>query len=155
MLTEEKIRALFELTNLSITNLTSQENPYWQDTFTAGPQWIVEGPYGKLRLHWRKRVLEINWSETILRFPQADQFGRDDIQTDKVFTYDDVTQSDVMVHAYSYGKAVDYLWRFKMAMGRAVYVADYLKRKAAGELTEEEAITDLHQRTHYGDLKNA
>lgn len=51
-----------------------------------------------IRLGWRKRVLEIDWSDTPVR-------GE--------VTSDEVTKADMMVHAWSYEKAIGYLgaWR--------------------------------------------
>lgn len=152
MLTLQKLQALFELADIEILGLASERNPYNQDN-SAGDKWLVNTLYGVISIHWRKRVLEIDWSGTILRFPQQDQFGRDDIENDKAFTYDDVTQSATYVHAWGYGKAVAYLIHLKQRILRAEYVADYFKRREAGLFSADETETDLHYRTNYGDLR--
>jgi hypothetical protein len=49
---------------------------------------------GHILIGWRKRVIEIDWSATKVR---------------RVITEDSVTKSEIMVHAYGYEKAAEYL----------------------------------------------
>jgi hypothetical protein len=56
--------------------------------------WLVKVDQGYIKIGWRKRVINIDWSETPLR---------------KIITPDDVTKSGDMVHAWSIAKAIEYL----------------------------------------------
>lgn len=154
MLTLQKIQALFALADIDILGLNCVPNPY-NHSGRSGDKWLVNTKHGVISIHWRRRVLEIDWSGTALRYPQQDQFGREDIQDDKAFTHDDVTQSDTYVHAWGYGKAVSYLIHLKQRILRAEYVANYFKRRDAGFLTADELETDQYYRTHYGDLRES
>lgn len=153
MLTLQKLQALFALADMDILGLSSEPNPY-NSHGTSGERWLVKTQYGIISIHWRKRVLEIDWSGTTLRYPQRDQFGRDDIQDDKQFTYDNVTQDATSVHAWGYGKAVSYLIHLKQRILRAEYVEDYFKRRDAGLFSADELETDQYYRTNYGDLRD-
>lgn len=69
-------------------------NPYWRDNETMGPRWMFKTRRGLIMLHWRKNVLEIDWSDTDVRIE---------------VTRDDVTKSETMVHAWSLQKADEYI----------------------------------------------
>ena len=62
--------------------------------FKPDPWWLVRTSRGLIKIGWRKRVINIDWSDTNLRV---------------IVTPDDVTKSVVMVHAWSEEKAVEYL----------------------------------------------
>lgn len=137
---EAEIRALFLLSYLDIKGcINTAPNPYWMDRRPdAGPQWIVPTKAGDVKVHRRKRVIEINWEETILSFPLKDQYGRSDIHSDLQLTPDDVTKGATMVHADSNAKCVEYLSLLRAAFERAIYINDFALRKANNALSEEE-----------------
>ncbi len=56
--------------------------------------WLVKTPYGLIALLLRKRVIEIDWSDTTCKV---------------IVTADDVTKADHYVHAYSLVKVAEYL----------------------------------------------
>lgn len=58
------------------------------------PWWLVETNLGMIKIGWRKRVINIDWSATAIR---------------KVVTDEDVTKDETMVHAWSTLKAIEYL----------------------------------------------
>ena len=99
-MSEEKVKALFLLAGISIIHIDKLPNQYWPDTDeydvlkAKSPWWKVWTDHGPFVVGWRKRVISIDWSGTGLV---------------KIVTPDDVTKNGFMVHAYSYGKAVEYL----------------------------------------------
>lgn len=62
------------------------------------PWFIVTTPIGHFTIGWRKRVIQIDWSETLCL--KTAEF---------LFPLDDVTKSDRMIHAWSYEKAAEYI----------------------------------------------
>ncbi len=95
---EQQVRALFLLAGLEVLRLHELANDYWPESYVelrkASPWWLVETPFGLIKIGWRKRVISIDWTSTPLR---------------KIITPDDVTKSDETVHAWSYAKALEYL----------------------------------------------
>lgn len=140
MLSWDKLHAILLLSGATLPprSIRQEPNPYDQGQNTAGPKWVVELDIGTIIIHWRKRVLEIDWAGTCVRFPMRDQFGRADIKTDDQLTFDDVTQTETMVHAWGYPKAIQYLQRLIAAEKRMQYLLDFERRKEQGLLDAEE-----------------
>ena len=55
---------------------------------------LVTTKIGVIKIGWRKRVIEIDWSETDIR---------------RIISDDDVTKDQTMIHAWGYEKAAEYL----------------------------------------------
>ena len=95
---EEKVKALFLLAGIEVLKLWKLENKYWPsayvDMIMANPWWLVRTPFGLVEIGDRKRVTNIDWSDTDIRV---------------VVTEDDVTKNETMVHAYSDEKIIEYL----------------------------------------------
>lgn len=104
---EEKVRALFLLAGIDILKVWKLENKYWPsayvDMIMANPWWLVRTPFGLVEIGDRKRVTNINWSDTDIRV---------------IVTEDDVTKDETMVHAYSDEKIIEYLKNLKKATER-------------------------------------
>jgi hypothetical protein len=104
---EAQMRALFLLAGIEISSVFELPNGYWPDTPNyaelrrESPWWLVRTAAGLVKIGWRKRVINIEWDDTCVR---------------QIVTPDDVTKEDTMVHAYSYGKAVEYLTTFRRSM---------------------------------------
>ncbi len=110
MLSEMTIKSLFHLAGFKVLKIWRLENQYWPHYETydeirkKSPWWLVRVgfPYspgdveviGLIEIGWRKRVINIDWSETAVRASVTD---------------DDVTKSETMVHAWSDTKALEYL----------------------------------------------
>jgi hypothetical protein len=100
LLTEETVRAWFvsagfkkpEKMHCLINGYDPDREDHW---------WLVKIHQGYIEIGWRKRVINIDWSETPLR---------------KVITADDVTKEDTMVHAWSVAKAVEYLTEVRRSL---------------------------------------
>lgn len=97
-MTEEKVKALFLLADIKVLKLWKLENKYWPKAYTdmimANPWWLVKTPIGLIEIGNRKRVVNIDWSDTNIR---------------KIITEDDVTKDVTMVHAWTDEKIIEYL----------------------------------------------
>jgi hypothetical protein len=104
---EAQMRAIFLLAGIDISSVFELPNGYWPDVPNyaelrrESPWWLVRTEAGMVKIGWRKRVISIDWSDTCVR---------------QVVTLDDVTKDEALVHAYSYGKAVEYLTTFRRSM---------------------------------------
>lgn len=101
---EDMFKALLLLAGIPVSKMHKlankywPENPYYADIAARHPWWLVMTPYGAIVMGWRKRVISINWEDTAVR---------------AVLTDDDVTKSDTMVHAWSYGAALEYMTKLR------------------------------------------
>jgi hypothetical protein len=99
---EEKMLALFSLANIKIHSVWRLPNYYFENCedevgkhiAKTSPHWLVKTDKGLIRLGWRKRVLEIDWTDT---------------KIEKIVTEDEVTKNEHLVHAYTIPDAVKYL----------------------------------------------
>jgi hypothetical protein len=104
---EAQMRAIFLLAGIEISSVFKLPNDYWPDVpdyaelRRESPWWLVRTLSGLVKIGWRKRVIGIDWSDTVVRLE---------------VTPDDVTKDGSMVHAYSYAKAVEYMTTFRRAM---------------------------------------
>lgn len=73
---------------------------------SCGPWFAVHTLYGIIKIGWRKRVINIDWSGTGASFPD-------------LFQDEDVTHEPNLVHAWGYEKAGVYLARLKQALDGA------------------------------------
>jgi hypothetical protein len=99
--THDDVVSLVTLSGFQVLRTWKLQNGYWgnlPESNEHSPWWLVKTESGLIQVGWRKRVLEIDWSDTGIRF---------------VVTEDDVTKSDSMVHAWSIAKAVEYLTALK------------------------------------------
>lgn len=117
MFNEEKMRALFTLAGIKVLSCWQLPNGYWPECIpsdwedqnqvgdflryakirASSPWWLVKTKVGLIKIGWRKRVLNIDWSDTLIR---------------AIVTDDNVTKSHVGVHAWSEEKAIEYLKAF-------------------------------------------
>jgi hypothetical protein len=99
-MTREEVRALFTLAGIGvrseyrIVNEYYGDHPDYADISRAHPWWLVKTDCGLIKIGWRKRVINIDWSDTPVRVE---------------VTADDVTKTDTMVHAWTIADAVRYL----------------------------------------------
>ena len=100
-MTKEQMLAIFLLAGLDVVSCEKLANGYCGDSCCGDkPWWLVETKHGWIKIGWRKRVIAIEWTRTPMKF---------------VVTPDDVTKSETDVHAWGWGKAVQYLgdWRYE------------------------------------------
>ena len=113
---EDQARALFTVAGITALKVWQLPNGYWPVAMPddwndqrqvsdfvryaqlreSSPWWLVRTTFGLMKIGWRKRVLNIDWSDTDIR---------------AIVTKDDVTKEPTMVHAWSELKAVEYLTR--------------------------------------------
>jgi hypothetical protein len=118
---EEEVRAIFSLSGLKATSFYKITNEYDSRQSVENSWWLVKTKFGLIKIGWRKRVINIDWSDTELRYPLQDAQDRD-IQSDKRLTSETVTQGDTYVHAWGYGKAVIYLTALRGSLERYTYL---------------------------------
>jgi hypothetical protein len=81
------------------------ENQYDSNpAYYTDPWLIVTTAKGPIKIGWRKRVIEINWSESDIK-----QSAKD------LFPSEAVTKVDQSIHAWGKEKAVNYLYELKNA----------------------------------------
>lgn len=101
-MTEAECRALFTLAGFEVLHVKALIDGYSYDPsdhryFETLPRqvwWFVKTQYGWIEIGWRKRVIQIDWSETGISAE---------------VTTDDVTKHNALVHAWSVEKALEYL----------------------------------------------
>ena len=62
------------------------------------PWFVVTTTIGRFKVGWRKRVMHVEWTETLCKRT-----------ADQLFPTEDVTKSDRMIHAWSLEKAKEYV----------------------------------------------
>ncbi|MFA5312744.1 MAG: hypothetical protein WC375_05395, partial [Methanomassiliicoccales archaeon] len=75
VLTEEKVKSLFIIANISVLNIKPlpdgygfrPNDPRYFETLQRQVWWFVKTPYGWVEIGWRKNVISIDWSDTSLR----------------------------------------------------------------------------------------
>ena len=87
---------LFDGSSIFVEEIKNEYNNSW--TYSARPWFIVTTSIGRIKLGWRKRVINIDWSQTILKSTAQDLFA------DEV-----VTKGDKYIHADNLEKAQEYI----------------------------------------------
>jgi len=62
------------------------------------PWFIVTTSKGRIKIGWRKRVIQIDWSDSLIKE-----------ESEMMFPNEDVTKFDKVIHAWGYDKAKEYL----------------------------------------------
>lgn len=91
----KEFRRVYEEAGLSSVDMRPCRNEYGSDSYN-GPWTLTETPAGLIRMGWRKRVIQIDWSLCRLK-SQPD------------FSSEDVTKGAAYIHAWGYDKAVEYI----------------------------------------------
>ena len=100
----EMFTKIFTDAGFSDITLSETKNEYGSED-RRGPWWNVHTPFGTIRVGWRKRVIEIEWS-ALHTAPQLHILPIHSL-------FDDVTdtKTHTLIHAYNYGTATEYLTR--------------------------------------------
>lgn len=107
-MTKEQVAAVFLLAKIPYSQTYRIENAYWRNTPELAkqfPWWLVRTPNGLIKIGWRKHVINIDWSDT---------------GVEAEVTRDEVIKEKYLVHAWSYGKAVEYLTELGRQLARAL-----------------------------------
>lgn len=91
--TKQQMLAVFTLAEIEVLESYNIENEYSGDS----PWLLASTKYGLIKIGWRKRVINIDWSNTKIKY----------------LVEDEVTKDSDMAHAWSYNKAVEYLTGFR------------------------------------------
>lgn len=98
----EEEQALFkeilDRSEMPYTSMRAIPNEYYTDPTFFGPWFIVDTPWGPLRIGYRKRVINIDWSDT-----QINHNGG------VTFKGEGVTIGRTYIHAWGKEKAIEYL----------------------------------------------
>lgn len=95
--TKQTLLGLFETPIFSkeIPNEYYGENSPYSFNF---PWFLVTTSVGPIKIGWRKRVISIDWSQTIV--PKT---------AEELFKEEDTTKDGKLIHAWTYAKAKEYL----------------------------------------------
>lgn len=77
-----------------IPNGYGPKGPY----FKFSPWFVVTTRQGRIKIGWRRRVLEISWDESNVK-----------LSAEELFPDEDVTKSGRLIHAWGYEKALEYV----------------------------------------------
>ena len=109
---KEKANALFLLAGFEIESMFELVNQYWPEAYTEliqeNPWWLVKTEHGLIKIGHRKRVINIDWSDTDYRAEKLVDENEKNVWPNSI-TKDEVTRSETNVHAWSYLKALEYL----------------------------------------------
>lgn len=99
-LEKDKVKSLFILANFEVKHEHQLQNQYWPvvpnyyDLIMDNPWWLLMTQYGYIKIGTRKRVIEIDWTETAYR---------------GIITDDNVTKTDTYVLAWTIDDCLKYL----------------------------------------------
>lgn len=92
----EEILSLFDSQIIFVEEIP---NGYWPDGYGKHfPWYVITTKLGRIKIGWRKRVIEIDWSDSII--------GK---TAWALFPQEDVTKEDKLIHAWGYEKAKEYI----------------------------------------------
>lgn len=167
-ISEKDVTSIFTLAKIPVLRIYQLAHSYF--TFQLGedeqttlknalyratrPSWLVKTSFGLIALNLRKRVVEIDWSDTpyrAVKLPYKD-FGHGTAPTgddpDSI-TKDSVTKGSTIVHAYDLIKAAEYLGALGDQLKMLTYdaVQDALNAQLPGGAKVKSAI---HYNQDYG-----
>jgi len=99
--------------------LTPIKNEYWGDDPVWATPWILmRTPKGSIKMGWRKRVISIDWSDVVafhckelkdFKDHEAKEAIEKSFLAKTLFPDEDVTKDEFLIHAWGYGKLLEYL----------------------------------------------
>lgn len=98
-----KMSSLFDDAGLVAKELKAIPNGY--GSYWNGPWFFVITDIGKIKIGWRKNVIEISWPDWI------------GVNGAELFGSENVTKGAAYIHAWGYEKATEYLRRLREAVG--------------------------------------
>jgi hypothetical protein len=92
-----------------------------------GPWCLMKTPKGDIKFGWRKRVINIDWSDVVKRKLKAVKFGLDGYKekeaiqekfnANTLFPSEDVTKDGHLIHAWGEEKCIEYLRKLSEVIG--------------------------------------
>lgn len=89
---KDKFEAVFLLSGIEYTDVYAIKNEY--ECCYDKPWFLFKTEYGLIKIGWRKRVINIDWTDT---------------KYSGLISSDNVTMGGNYIHAYGYHKAIEYL----------------------------------------------
>ena len=105
---EQRFREVFTQAGFKINYMDAISNQYCPCDGCA-PWFVVETEFGPITIGWRKRVISIDWSESI----QTDAHAR---EITAQFEGENVTKGSTSIHAWGWDKAKEYLSRIRQTL---------------------------------------
>ncbi len=131
-----KLNAVFLLAGIDVKSFHQLPNGYCGDQCCPHRPWgLAETKYGLIKIGWRKRVISIEWPK------EVDVHGKNVKSNEEAW----ITDWENGVHAYSWGKAVDYLEKFVELANQAAWKREADARLTTDELEEYERLMDAHK----------
>jgi hypothetical protein len=93
---KQSILSLFRDNKIFVDEIPNEYLGGLRDKFF--PWFIVTTSKGRIKIGWRKRVIEIDWSDSIISATAEDLFADEDVTKDKK-----------LIHAWGYEKAQEYI----------------------------------------------
>jgi hypothetical protein len=94
---KERLIALFGDKKIFVSEIPNGYDPEsWY--YSRFPWFIVTTEKGHIKLGWRKRVIEIDWTDSIIKH-----------EAEYLFPDEDVTKGEKYIHAWGYDKAQEYI----------------------------------------------
>jgi hypothetical protein len=131
-MTEKEVEAIFTLAHIAPIKMHQIMNKYSGDP--EDPWWLVQTTWGMIEIGWRKRVINIDWSDTPLRIKKGASREYEFHMLPLISADSNITHEAEYIHAWSFGAAVDYLTEFRHRMGQWTYA------------TSPEGVVDLAER---------
>lgn len=95
----DKLTSLFVSAGFDTIYVETIDNEYCSGSCYYHLPWIVVTTQkGHIKLGWRKRVINIDWSDSNIN-----------LDGNKIFKGENVTTGEKYIHAWSYEKAIEYL----------------------------------------------
>lgn len=105
----EKFRQIFEAAGFKDIRISAIENQYCKGDHCA-PWYHVNTENGTILIGWRKRVINIDWSN--LAIDEEDRYKEmPNHDLSHLFEKENVTKGRTSIHAWGWGKAKEYLAR--------------------------------------------
>ncbi len=105
---ERQFRGIFEKAGFKDIRIFSIQNEYCSCNRCA-PWFNVNTEFGTIKIGWRKRVINIDWSSAMEALKERGQLSEEKLSS--LFEDQDVTKGDTGIHAWGWEKAQEYLTR--------------------------------------------
>lgn len=105
---ERQFKGIFEKAGFKDIRMVSLPNEYCPCDHCA-PWFNVNTEFGTIKIGWRKRVINIDWSAATETLKACGQLPKKSILS--LFKDEDVTKGNTYIHAWGWEKAQDYLGR--------------------------------------------
>jgi len=105
---ERQFRSIFEKAGFKEIRMAALPNEYYPSDYSA-PWFNVSTEFGTIKIGWRKRVINIDWSAMEETLRACGKLPKQSILS--LFDKENVTKGNTFIHAWGWEKAQDYLSR--------------------------------------------